>query len=57
VASLLKRFNRIDRILIQSRYTFFFRNTIAKNSRVKHVWPGAISGWVTDWEVFPSAHE
>jgi hypothetical protein len=30
------RFNRIHKILISSRYTFFFRSSTIKNSRVKH---------------------
>jgi hypothetical protein len=37
------------------RYTFFSGSTPAKNSGVKRACPGAISGWVTDWEVFPGA--
>jgi hypothetical protein len=47
----------IDRILIPSRYTFFFGNLPAKNSGVKRAWPGAISEWVTDREVFPGVHK
>jgi hypothetical protein len=47
----------IDRILIPPRYIFFFRSPTEKNSGVKCAWPGAISGWVTDLEVFPGAHE
>jgi hypothetical protein len=47
----------IDRILIPPRYTFFSRSPHAKNSGVKRAWPGAISGWVTDWEVFPGVHK
>jgi hypothetical protein len=49
------RLNRIDRIVISLRYIFFFGSPPAKNSGVKCVWPGAISGWVTDREVFPDA--
>jgi hypothetical protein len=49
--------NRIDRILIQLRYTFFFESPTAKNSGVKRVWPEAISGWVTDLKVFLGAHK
>jgi hypothetical protein len=51
------RLNRIDRILIPSRYTFFSESSTVKNSRVKRVWLGAISGWVTDREVFPGVHK
>jgi hypothetical protein len=51
------RLNRIDRILIPPRYTFFSESTPAKNSGVKHAWPEAISGWATDWEVFPGVHK
>jgi hypothetical protein len=40
--------NRIDRILIPPRYTFFFGSSPVKNPGVKRAWPGAISGWVTD---------
>jgi hypothetical protein len=29
----------------------------AKNSGVKRAWPEAISGWVTDWEVFSGVHK
>jgi hypothetical protein len=47
----------IDRILIPSRYIFFFRSPSAKNSGVKRAWPGAITGWVTDQEVFPGVHK
>jgi hypothetical protein len=36
-------FNKIDEILIPSRYTFFFGRSTARNSRVKHAWPEAIS--------------
>jgi hypothetical protein len=50
------RLNRIHRILIPSRYTFFSESPTEKKSRVKRAWPGAISGWVTDCEVFPGAH-
>jgi hypothetical protein len=44
--------NRIDRILIPLRYTFFFGSPTEKNSRVKRAWLRAILGWVTDREVF-----
>jgi hypothetical protein len=47
----------IDRILISPRYTFFFESPTIKNSAVKRAWLRAISGWVTDREVFPDAHE
>ena len=32
---------------------FFSGSRSAKNSEVKRAWPGAISGWLTDREVFP----
>jgi hypothetical protein len=51
------RLNRIDRILIPLRYIFFFVSPPANNSEVKHTWPGAILGWVTDRKVFLGAHE
>jgi hypothetical protein len=35
----------------------FSRSPSTKNSRVKRAWPGAISGWVTDREVFPGVHK
>jgi hypothetical protein len=54
---LAQGFNRIDRILILPRYTFFFGSPPAKNSGVKRAWPGAISGWVTGQEVFPCVHK
>jgi hypothetical protein len=47
----------IDRILIPPSYTFFSGSPPAKNSRVKRISPGAISGWVTDWKVFPDVHK
>jgi hypothetical protein len=47
--------NRINSILIPLSCNFFFGSPSAKNSRVKRGWPGAISGWVTDREVFPGA--
>jgi hypothetical protein len=47
----------IDRILIPPWYTFFFGSPPTKNSRVKRAWPGGISGWVTDWEVFLGVHK
>jgi hypothetical protein len=50
-------FNRIDRILISSRYTFFFRSPPVKNSGVKRACPEAISGWVIDREVSPGVHK
>jgi hypothetical protein len=49
--------NRIDRIFIPSRCTFFFGSPPAKNFEVKRAWLGAISGWVTDQEVFPGVHK
>jgi hypothetical protein len=49
---LAQGINRIDRILIPSKYTFFFRSSTTKNSGVKHVWHGAILRWVTDRKVF-----
>ena len=36
---------------------FFFGNRSRKNSKVKRAWPGVISRWVTDRELFPGAHE
>jgi hypothetical protein len=30
----------------------FLKAHLHKNSGVKRVWPGAISGWMTDREVF-----
>jgi hypothetical protein len=56
VTSRLKA-NRIDRILIPPRYTFFSESAPAKNSEVKRAWPRAISGWMTDREVFPGVHK
>jgi hypothetical protein len=47
------RLNRINSILIPLSCNFFFGSPPAKNSGVKRAWPGAISGWVTDREVFP----
>jgi hypothetical protein len=47
------RLNRINSILIPLSCNFFSGSPSAKNSRVKRAWPGAISGWVTDREVFP----
>jgi hypothetical protein len=47
----------IDRILIPSRYTLFSGSPIIKNPEVKRVWPKAISGWVTDREVFPGVQK
>jgi hypothetical protein len=47
----------IDKILIPSRYIFFFGSPTLKNFRVKHAYLGAISGWVTDRVVFPGAHK
>jgi hypothetical protein len=51
------RLNKIDRILISLRYTFFSRSPSVKNFRVKCDWPRAISGWVTDRKVFSDTHE
>jgi hypothetical protein len=50
-------FNRIDRILIPPRYTFFSRSPTTKNFWVKRVWPSAILRWVIDREVFLGAHK
>jgi hypothetical protein len=47
------RLNRINSILIPLSCNFFSGSPSAKNSGVKRAWPGAISGWVTDREVFP----
>jgi hypothetical protein len=55
LTNLASRLNRIDRILIPPRYTFFSGSPTEKNSRVKRAWPGAILGWVTNWEVFSGA--
>jgi hypothetical protein len=49
------RLNRINSILIPLSCNFFSGSPSAKNSRVKRAWPEAISGWVTDREVFPGA--
>jgi hypothetical protein len=49
------RLNRINSILIPPSCNFFSGSPPAKNSGVKRAWPGAISGWVTDREVFPGA--
>jgi hypothetical protein len=49
--------NRIDKILIPPRYTFFSGSPPAKNSGVKRAWYGAISGWMIDQKVFLGAHE
>jgi hypothetical protein len=35
----------------------FFRTPPAKYSRVKRAWLRAISGWVTNLEVFPGVHK
>jgi hypothetical protein len=51
------RLNRIDRILKPPSYTFFSGSPTTKNPGAKRVWLRAISGWVTDQEVFPSAHK
>jgi hypothetical protein len=51
------RLNRTDRILIPPRHTFFSESPTAKNPKVKHAWPGAILGWVTNWEVFSDVHK
>jgi hypothetical protein len=37
-------------------YLLFWKLT-CKELWVKRVWPGAISGWVTNWEVFPGVHK
>jgi hypothetical protein len=49
---LVEGFNRIDRILIPPRNTFFFGSPTTKNSRFKQAWPRTILGWVMDREVF-----
>jgi hypothetical protein len=49
--------DRINRILIPPRYTFFSGSPTAKNLRVKHAWPRAISGWVTNQKVFLGVHK
>jgi hypothetical protein len=46
-----------DRTLIPLRYTFFSESSSVKNFGVKRVWLGAISGWVTDREVFPGVYK
>jgi hypothetical protein len=51
------RLNMIDRILIPPRYTFFSGSPSAKNPGIKRAWSGAILGWVTNREVFPSVHK
>jgi hypothetical protein len=47
--------NRINSILIPLSCNFFSGSPPAKNSGVKRAWPRAISGWVTDREIFPGA--
>jgi hypothetical protein len=54
---LAQVFNRIDRILIPQKYTIFSRSPTAKNSRVKHAWPGAILGWVIVRKTFTGTHK
>jgi hypothetical protein len=51
----IPRLNRINSILIPLSCNFFSGSPSAKNFRVKRAWPEAISGWVTDREVFPGA--
>jgi hypothetical protein len=51
----IPRLNRINSILIPLSCNFFSGSPPANNSVVKRAWPGAISGWVTDREVFPGA--
>jgi hypothetical protein len=51
----IPRLNRINSILIPPSYNFFSGSLTTKNSGVKRAWPRAISGWVTDREVFPGA--
>jgi hypothetical protein len=51
----IPRLNRINSILIPLSCNFFSGSPPAKNSGVKRAWPGAISGWVTDREVFTGA--
>jgi hypothetical protein len=47
----------IDKIFIPSRCNSFSGSLPVKNSGVKRVWPGVISGWVTDQEVFLDVHK
>jgi hypothetical protein len=54
---LTQGFNRIDRIFISPRYTFFSGSPHAKNSVVKRAWSEAILEWVTDREVFSGVHK
>jgi hypothetical protein len=49
------RLNRINSILIPPSCNFFSGSPPAMNSGVKRACHGAISGWVTDREVSPSA--
>jgi hypothetical protein len=51
------RLNRIDIILIPSRYIFFSRSPTVKNSVVKHIWFEGSSGWVSNGEVFVDAYK
>jgi hypothetical protein len=39
---LAQVFNRIDRIVISTRYTFFFESSCLRNLEVKGAWPIAI---------------
>jgi hypothetical protein len=41
-------FNRIVRILMPPRYSFYSESPTTKNSRIKCAWPGAILGRVID---------
>jgi hypothetical protein len=44
-----------DRIFIPPRYTFFVKAHLQKN--YGRAWPRAISGWVTNREVFSGVHK
>jgi hypothetical protein len=46
-----------NRILIPPRHTIFFESLPTKNFEIKRAWPEAISGWVTDREVFSGVHK
>jgi hypothetical protein len=45
---LTQGINRIDRILILPRYTFFSGSSTIKNFGVKHASSGAILGWMAE---------
>ena len=48
---------RDDRLLISIRNSFFSGSPFGQNSKVKRAQLGVVSGWVTDREVAPGAHE